>query len=119
MFRALADKMNRAAEVVKKAGMQFCYHHHAFEFAPVEGSKTGMDILLERLDPKLAALEVDMFWLKIAGIDPAAFLTKHKGRVPLLHVKDVLPAHRYSSRKGCHPLHSKRSARARWTSRRF
>jgi sugar phosphate isomerase/epimerase len=91
VFRALADKMNRAAEVVKKAGMQFCYHHHAFEFAPVEGSKTGMDILLERLDPKLAALEVDMFWLKIAGIDPAAFLTKHKGRVPLLHVKDVAP----------------------------
>jgi sugar phosphate isomerase/epimerase len=89
VFRALADKMNKAADFVKKAGMQFCYHHHAFEFAPVEGSKTGMDIFLERMDPKLVQLEVDMFWLKIAGQDPVAFLARHKGRVPLLHVKDV------------------------------
>lgn len=90
-FRSLADKMNRAAEVCHTSGLRFCYHHHAFEFAPVEGPKTGMDILLERLDPKLASLEVDMFWLKIAGQDPAEFLTRHKGRVPLLHVKDVAP----------------------------
>lgn len=89
VFRALADKMNKAAEVSKKAGLQFCYHHHAFEFAPVDGAKTGMDIFLERFDPKLVSLEVDMFWLKIAGQDPAAFLAKHKGRVPLLHVKDA------------------------------
>lgn len=89
VFRALADKMNKAAEVAKKAGLQFCYHHHAFEFAPVDGTKTGMDIFLERFDPKLVALEADMFWLKIAGQDPAAFLAKHNGRVLLLHVKDA------------------------------
>lgn len=89
VFRSLADKMNRAAEVFKRSGLNFCYHHHAFEFAPVEGQKTGMDIFLERFDPKLVAIEVDMFWLKIAGQDPAAFLARHRGRVPFLHVKDV------------------------------
>jgi sugar phosphate isomerase/epimerase len=91
VFRALADKMNRAAESLKKMGLGFCYHHHAFEFAPVDGQKTGMDIFMERFDPNLVMLEVDIFWLKIAGQDPAAFLSRHKGRVKFLHVKDVAP----------------------------
>jgi sugar phosphate isomerase/epimerase len=91
VFRALADKMNQAAEVCRKTGLQFCYHHHAFEFAPVEGQKTGMDIFLERFDAKLVQLEVDMFWLKVAGQDPVQFLQRVKGRAPLLHVKDIAP----------------------------
>ncbi len=38
-FRRYADQFNQAGEAADKAGMQLCYHHHAFEFGPKEGSR--------------------------------------------------------------------------------
>ena len=79
-FRRYADQFNKAAEATQKAGMQFCYHHHAFEFGPKEGSR-AIDIFLERLDPKLVKFEMDAFWVSVAGQDPVQLLEKWKGRV--------------------------------------
>lgn len=86
-YRALADKMNKAGEAVSKAGMQFCYHNHAFEFEGAQG-KRPWDVLMERWDKKLVALEVDVFWVSVAGDTPSEFLRRYKGRVPLVHLKD-------------------------------
>jgi sugar phosphate isomerase/epimerase len=87
-YRAFADKMNRAGEPVKKAGLTLCYHHHSFEFAPAGGQRP-IDVLLERFDPKLVQIEGDVFWMKVAGEDPAAMLRRLKGRIPLIHLKDI------------------------------
>ena len=89
-FRAYADKFNKAGEAAKKAGMQFCYHHHAFEFGPKEGSRP-IDIFVERFDPKLVKFESDVFWASVAGQDPAELLRQWKGRVALVHLKDKAP----------------------------
>ena len=35
--KAFVDLFNKSAEVVKAAGMQFCYHNHDFEFKEMEG----------------------------------------------------------------------------------
>jgi sugar phosphate isomerase/epimerase len=86
-YRALAEKMNRAGEQFSKAGIEFGYHNHAFEFGPQEGS-TPAAVLLERWDPKYVKIEADVFWLAVAGQDPAAFIRQHKDRVTLLHLKD-------------------------------
>jgi sugar phosphate isomerase/epimerase len=45
-------------------------------------------MLLEETDPKLVMLEMDIFWVSVAGHDPVQALNTHKGRVPLLHLKD-------------------------------
>jgi sugar phosphate isomerase/epimerase len=77
---------------VKEAGLQFCYHHHSFEFEPLKGeggrSERGWDILLSRGDRDLVALEVDVFWLATAGVDPAKAIGDLGSRVKLLHLKD-------------------------------
>jgi sugar phosphate isomerase/epimerase len=86
-YRKTADQMNHMGELCRKAGLQFAYHNHAFEF----GGKTGerpIDILKERLDKKLVALELDVFWVSVAGHDPVEMLNEWKGRVALLHLKD-------------------------------
>ena len=86
-YRRTADRMNAAGELCKKAGMRMAYHNHAYEF----GGKPGMrpiDIFFERLDPSLVAMELDVFWLSVAGQDPVEALKKWKGRVALLHLKD-------------------------------
>ena len=87
VYRKLADQLNRAGEAVTKAGLQLCYHNHAFEFKGDDGERP-IDILLERWDPKYVFLEADVFWLSISGNVPEEMLKKMNGRVPLVHLKD-------------------------------
>lgn len=87
VVRALGDRLNRAGEKARAAGLRLCYHNHAFDFRPLNGT-SGFQMLMDRLDPKLCGFEVDCFWVSVAGGDPAALLRKLAGRVPLLHLKD-------------------------------
>jgi sugar phosphate isomerase/epimerase len=87
-FKKLADDFNKAGEVCKKAGIQFCYHNHDFEFIQ-ENGKYPYDILLENTDKNLVKMEIDLYWLTKAGQDPIALIEKHPGRFPLWHMKDM------------------------------
>lgn len=83
-----ADFLNAKAAVLAKSGIMVGYHNHNFEFAPV-GDTTGLEIMIRNTDPKLVAFELDVGWTAAAGIDPAAFFAKHKGRFRQMHVKDI------------------------------
>src|SRR5438445_6280238 len=89
-WKRAAELFNRAGEASKKAGIQFGYHNHSFEFDPAEslGGKLPYDFLLAETDPKLVAMELDLCWISVAGKDPLAYFDKHPGRFPLVHVKD-------------------------------
>lgn len=86
-YKRHADKMNEAGRRCKAAGLQFAYHHHSFEFVKY-GAESGWDVLLARLDKDLVALEVDVFWLAAAGLDPAKTITSLGSQVKLVHLKD-------------------------------
>lgn len=73
------------------AGIRVGYHNHDFEFAMVEGSRTGLDVLAEASGPDVV-LELDLFWTVKAAQDPLAFARRHPGRVKLVHAKDAGPA---------------------------
>src|ERR1039457_4673317 len=87
VIKAFAEKLNQAGKKCHAAGMTFCYHNHAFEFATEKGA-TLFQVMLEHTDPKLVAFEMDAFWVSVAGLDPAEFIQKLSGRVPLMHLKD-------------------------------
>lgn len=87
-YKATADKFNKAAEVCKKAGIQFCYHNHDFEFEAQDG-KYPFDILLENTDKNLVKFELDLYWASRANQDPLALFNRYPGRFPLWHVKDM------------------------------
>jgi sugar phosphate isomerase/epimerase len=80
---------NRAGEACKKAGMQFAYHNHWFEFLPVNG-KLPYDFLLKECDPDLVKMEMDLCWIVVGGQDPVKYFARYPGRFPMVHVKDVL-----------------------------
>ena len=86
-IRVLCDKLNRAGEKCRAAGLRFAYHNHAFEFEPMEGT-SGFDLMVQRLDKNLCGFELDCFWVSVAGHDPAKLLHDLAGRVPLVHLKD-------------------------------
>lgn len=87
-YKQLAERFNKAAEVCKKSGIQFCYHNHDFEFQQMDGQRP-YDILLKNTDKDLVKMEMDIYWVKKAGLDPVALMKEHKGRFPLWHVKDM------------------------------
>ncbi|MGC1485232.1 MAG: sugar phosphate isomerase/epimerase [Candidatus Acidiferrum sp.] len=91
-WKRAAELFNKAGEATEKAGIQFCYHNHSFEFSPVEGlgGKGAYDFLLAETNPKFVKMEMDLCWISVAGKDPVAYFKKHPGRFPLVHVKDYV-----------------------------
>ncbi len=83
----VARDFNTAGEAALKAGLQFAYHNHEFDFRLVNGAMPYATILA-KTDPKLVKLELDLFWVVQGGQDPLAYLEKYPGRFPLVHVKD-------------------------------
>lgn len=83
-----AEALNRAGEACRQAGVKMGYHNHSFEFEIVEGQRP-YDILVEATDPELVAMELDLFWIVNAGVDPVEYINKYPGRFPMLHVKDM------------------------------
>jgi sugar phosphate isomerase/epimerase len=87
-FKHAAAQANEFAQKAHAAGLQFAYHNHNFEFRDLGGSKTGYDILLRETDPALVKFEADCGWMKVAGVDPVSFLSRHPDRYVMLHIKD-------------------------------
>jgi sugar phosphate isomerase/epimerase len=90
-WKRIAETYNRAAEVSQRAGIQFAYHNHNFEFVPREdtGGKLPYDFLLESCDPALVKMEMDLCWIASAGKDPLEYFRRYPGRFPMVHVKGL------------------------------
>jgi sugar phosphate isomerase/epimerase len=84
--RKACDELNAAAELAQKSGLRLCVHNHYFEYYSVEGSYP-YKIMLERLEPKVG-FELDTYWIKTGGCDPASVVKEVGKRAPLLHIKD-------------------------------
>lgn len=87
-WKHVAETFNRVGEESKKAGFQFGYHNHWFEFLPANGTMP-YDLLLKECDPNLVKMEMDLCWITAAGADPVKYFNEHPGRFPLVHVKDL------------------------------
>ncbi|MDH5610508.1 MAG: sugar phosphate isomerase/epimerase [Cyclobacteriaceae bacterium] len=87
-YKKLTELLNKAGQVCKDAGIQFCYHNHAFEFEELEG-EIPMYHILDNTDPELVKMELDIYWITRAGFNTLEFFDKYPGRVPLWHVKDM------------------------------
>jgi sugar phosphate isomerase/epimerase len=87
-YREFSDQFNRAGEIAMKHDVLLCYHNHAFEFEPMDG-RSPFAVMGDRFAPGVAAFEIDVFWVTVAGHDPVEVLRQLEGRVPLLHLKDL------------------------------
>ena len=88
-YRAIAARLNEAGASVRSHGMEFVLLFHNHELMPQQGS-SGFAELMKHTDAALVHLEVDVYWIAQAGLDPASFIGKYKDRVKLLHLKDRL-----------------------------
>lgn len=82
----LCDRINQSQAIAKENGMTVAIHNHWWEYAQMDG-KLIADIMVELLDPAVL-FELDTYWIKVAGGDPAARVAKMGKRAPILHIKD-------------------------------
>lgn len=87
-YKRLIEDLNKAGEICKKHGIQFCYHNHDFEFEKIDG-QIPYDLLLKDTNPDLVKMEMDIYWVSHAGYDPTLLFREHPGRFVLWHVKDM------------------------------
>ena len=90
-FGETCDLFNHVGEACKKRGFQFCYHNHAFEFQATINSKTLYDALYDNTDANLVKGEIDVYWVRYGGQDPAQMIAERPDRYPLIHLKDMTP----------------------------
>lgn len=87
-LKELENEYLQCAEFAAKHGKQFGLHNHWWEFREVEGqTETPFEQLLVSL-PAEIFFELDTYWIKVAGKDPAAMIQKWGSRAKLLHIKD-------------------------------
>lgn len=92
---AMAEYADRVGAKMKRNGIQLYYHNHSQEFQKIN-DRYIMDWLLEETDPDSVAAEIDVMWVQHAGVDPAAYIRKYPGRVPLAHIKDMDEDHAFT-----------------------
>jgi len=85
---ACAEKYNAAAAQIAQAGMKFGYHNHAHELA-VDNGEYLLDAFMKATDAKNTILELDMYWVAHAGLDPIEYMKRHAGRLEMLHIKQI------------------------------
>jgi sugar phosphate isomerase/epimerase len=82
--------LNRVGREYRDRGLTFGYHNHHVEFTKVDGV-VPYDYLMSNTDPSLVKIELDLGWLATVGVDPAAYVRRHAGRVIACHLKDYNP----------------------------
>jgi sugar phosphate isomerase/epimerase len=86
---------SQAGEQCKKSGLLFGYHNHESEFETVDG-QVLYDVMLNRVQPGLVHMEMDLGWVIAAGKNPLEYFEKYPGRFPLWHLKDMNVAEKKS-----------------------
>jgi sugar phosphate isomerase/epimerase len=85
--RTLAKKLDAAGAIFAKHALHLSYHNHAIEMTGF-GDTTVLDFIYRETQPANLKAEIDTYWIQYGGGDPAAWIEKLSGRVPVLHLKD-------------------------------
>jgi sugar phosphate isomerase/epimerase len=86
-IQSTAAKLNAAAKKGAEYGIRVGYHNHAWELESVIDGQTALEYCAGLLDPELV-LEVDTYWVAVAGQDPVELLHRLGDRVKFIHIKD-------------------------------
>ena len=88
-WKRVCKTLNRIGRAVRSHGLVLAYHNHDFEFVPFADGTTPFDLLMTDTDPRDVKLELDVYWVARAGLDPVQHLMNGQGRIVLVHLKDL------------------------------
>lgn len=89
-IRKFALVANDIGKKLVEAGLTFSYHNHSFELAHNDAGISWLEQLYSETDPRYLQGELDTYWIQHGGADPAAWVTRMSGRMPVIHLKDMV-----------------------------
>ncbi|HPO51956.1 MAG TPA: sugar phosphate isomerase/epimerase [bacterium] len=87
-IKKTAEKIAKAAEVLRKNGLILGYHNHGMEFSKCNG-KTWLEIIMETAKPEILTAQIDTYWVQYGGGDPAYWIDRYSQRLNSIHFKDM------------------------------
>jgi sugar phosphate isomerase/epimerase len=88
-WRERADRFNAAGAVARRAGIWLAFHNESDHLKPI-GGRVPYDVFVDRLDPSLVRLQLDVGNLMLGGGDPLRYLERYRDRYWSFHLKDVV-----------------------------
>jgi len=88
-WKRVCQTLTRIGQVVRSRGLVLAYHNHDFEFVPFGDGTTPLHLLMTETDPRDVKLELDVYWVAKAGLDPVQWLKAVQDRIVLVHLKDL------------------------------
>jgi sugar phosphate isomerase/epimerase len=85
-----ADRFNAAGAAARRAGIWLGFHNEPDHMKPIDG-KVPYDVFLERMDPSVVRLQLDVGNMLMGGGNPMQYLEKYRDRYWSFHLKDVVP----------------------------
>ncbi len=89
-WREWADRFNAAGAVARRAGVWLAFHNEPNHQKPIDGA-VPYDVFIERLDPAVVRLQLDVGNMLMGRGDPMRYLETYRDRYWSFHLKDVLP----------------------------
>jgi len=86
--RELADRLNKAGEGLRRAGLSLLYHNHNVELLQVKPGLRAYDLLLSETDPDCVGFEFDSYWFTDGGADAKEWMRRLGKRMKLWHITD-------------------------------
>jgi sugar phosphate isomerase/epimerase len=67
------------------------YHNHSWEYeTKLSDGRNIMEFLADTFSPEEMGFTLDTYWVKFGGYDPIEEIKRLKGRLPVVHFKDML-----------------------------
>ena len=86
-YEKFMETYTPVAREIAGAGRMFMYHNHDQEFKKLDG-KLIIEKLAEDFAPDRMGFTLDTYWVQVGGGDPAQWLERLSGRIPVIHLKD-------------------------------
>jgi sugar phosphate isomerase/epimerase len=86
-WRQWADRFNAAGAIARRAGIWLGFHNEPYHQKPLQGS-VPLDVFIDRLDPSVTRLQLDVGNMVMGGGDPMRYLEKYPNRFWSFHLKD-------------------------------
>jgi sugar phosphate isomerase/epimerase len=88
-WRQWADRFNAAGAAARLAGIWLAFHNEPDHMKLIDGT-VPYDLFVERTDPAVVRLQLDVGNMLMGGGDPMRYLLQHRERYWSFHLKDVV-----------------------------
>ncbi len=88
-WKKWADIFNVAGAEARKAKVWLAFHNEPNHQKPIDGV-IPYDLFIERTDPAIVRLQLDIGNMRMGGGDPLAYVKAHQDRYCSFHIKDVV-----------------------------